>query len=362
MNSINTKTTQKLTQEQRPILTQELQLFLKLIQMTTLELKEYLEDQLVENPVLEVAEERNKESGVSSDLPESETQSNPSEMQANNGENSEEEFDFKQIEDSPFRDSQEGFSFGEFSEEYEEETPWENRVSSNESLLDHLDWQLSLSDFSPEERAIASVIIGNINEDGYLEVEPKEIAIQVLENKFKLDPDSVIKDKPEEERKLLYENLVKSDGSYVDMVEKVLGKIQHTFDPTGVGARDLKECLKIQAEDLGFKNDKAIMRIIESHLEDVSNKDYKKIADALGTSLEEVENAASIISSFEPRPGRPFYQQDTEKYIMPDFYVYKVGNDLQIQLNRDFPRIRINQYYRNLFKQGRNCRGMPKNT
>ncbi|HEX3034784.1 MAG TPA: hypothetical protein VHT73_06550, partial [Thermodesulfobacteriota bacterium] len=255
MSTIDTKTTQRLTQEQRPILTQELQLFLKLIQMTALELKEYLEDQLVENPILEVSEERNTETGNSSDVNGSETQSNPTGTPDNSNDNGEEEFNFKQIEDSFFRGKEEGFSFSEFSEEHEEETPWENRVSSTESLLDHLNWQLSLSDFSPEEREIASVIIGNINEDGYLEVDPKEIAVQVLKIKFESDRDSAVKDESEEDKMEFYENLMKADNSYIDMVESVLKKIQCTFAPTGVGARDLIECLKIQAKDLGFRDD-----------------------------------------------------------------------------------------------------------
>jgi RNA polymerase sigma-54 factor len=71
-------------------------------------------------------------------------------------------------------------------------------------------------------------------------------------------------------------------------------------------------------------------------------------------SIEEVEQAASVISSFEPKPGRPFYSRDAAKYVVPDFYVYKVENDLNIQLNRDFPKVRISHQYRTLFKQGTN--------
>jgi RNA polymerase sigma-54 factor len=86
----------------------------------------------------------------------------------------------------------------------------------------------------------------------------------------------------------------------------------------------------------------------------VGKRDYEKIADTIGISIEEVEQAASLISSLEPKPGRPFYMKDTEKYIVPDFYVYKIGNDLQIQLNRDFPKVRVSQYYKTLIKGGAN--------
>jgi RNA polymerase sigma-54 factor len=131
----------------------------------------------------------------------------------------------------------------------------------------------------------------------------------------------------------------------------VLRKIQRSFDPTGICSRDLKECLRIQAEDLGYKSDDIIIKIIENSLEYISKKDYKQVADVIGVKAEDVEKAACIISSFEPKPGRPFYAKDSEKYVMPDFYVYQIGNDLRIQLNRDFPRIRVSQYYRDLVKQ-----------
>src|SRR5579885_2740281 len=124
--------TQKLIQEQRLILTQELQLFLKLIQMTTLELKEYLEQELVENPVLEEVGEKNTED------------TDPKE-----------DFNFKPFEDSFLVGGNQGSpSFKESFEEGEEEIPWESRVSEAQSLLDHLNWQLSLSNFSPEEKQI----------------------------------------------------------------------------------------------------------------------------------------------------------------------------------------------------------------
>ena len=331
MSSIDLKSTPKLLQQQRLILTQELQLFLKLIQMTTLELKEYLEEQLVENPVLEekIEEEKNT------------NDENPS---------SEEKFDFN-AEDKSFLPSGDDNLpyFKEIFDDYEEESPWENRVSSPESLLDHLRWQLSLSAFSAEDREIASLIIGNTNDDGYLEIDLDEIALLLVLREFESDPK--IQDVLEEERKHFCENQLKSDNSYVDKVKGVLKKIQSSFDPSGVCSRDLGECLKIQVEELGYKDDSILIRMIASHLEDVSKHDYKKISIEMGISVEEVEQAVSVISSLEPKPGRPFYLKDAEKHIVPDFYVYQLGNELQIQLNRDFPKVRISQYYRNLLSK-----------
>lgn len=317
--------------QQRLILTQELQLFLKLIQMTTLELKEYLEQELVENPALE---------------------EEPGEKDAEDVD-SKEDFNLKPFEDSFLVGGNQGLpSFKESFEEGEEETPWESRVSEVQSLLDHLKWQLSLSDFSSEEKQIASLIIGNTNEDGYLETDPEEIALLLIKQNHELNSSAETENASEREKTALYENLLASNESYVHRVEEVLKKIQSSFDPPGVCARSLKECLKIQAEELGYYG--VVREIIEDHLEDVGKRDYEKIADTLGISVGEVERAGSFISSLEPKPGRPFYMKDTEKYIVLDFYIYKVGNDLQIQLNRDFPKVRVSQYYKTLFKQGAN--------
>ncbi|MCA9809981.1 MAG: RNA polymerase factor sigma-54, partial [Candidatus Dadabacteria bacterium] len=113
----------------------------------------------------------------------------------------------------------------------------------------------------------------------------------------------------------------------------------------------LKECLRIQALDLGYKEDGLEIRIIDGYLEELEDADIPKMAGELGCTPEEVKEALSVITSLEPRPGRPFFQKDTEKYIVPDFYVYKIGNELQIQLNRDFPKVRISSYYRALLKK-----------
>ena len=332
MKPMDTKIVPRLVQEQRLILTQELQLFLKLIQMTTLELREYLEEQLIENPLLEEAEEKNAE----------------------NTDSNEPDFEFKPDENMLLGSGERDYKpFKEFIEEGDDEIPWENKVSAPESLLDYLKWQLDLSDFSDEEKHIASIIVGNTDENGYLEIELEEIAQLLAEHQFESIPNQLINNASEDEKKVSYENLINTDRSYIDKVESVLKKMQSSFDPPGVCARDLKECLKIQAEQLGYNGGiQNVNKIIDSFLEEVATRDYKKIADALGVSTEEVEQATSVISSLEPKPGRPFYLKDTAKYIVPDFYVYKVGNDLHIQLNRDFPKVRISQYYETLFKRG----------
>jgi len=329
--NISQTTSQRQVLQQRLILTQELQLFLKLIQMTTLELRDYLEEQLIENPTLEESQETNDK----------------------NEDSANDEFDFNNMgDDRLFRDQNNDiphYSSREFFDDSQEDTTWENRISSSESLIDHLRWQLELSDFTPEEKEIASVIIGNTNEDGYLEAEIEEIALIFLKqvgNYTKGASESVI-----DEESCHTENSSPDSDNYIAKIKGVLHNIQSSFDPTGVCSRNLKECLKIQAIDMGYPEDGLVIELIDQYLEELNEKDLSNIEDALQNSIEEIQEAMSVISSLEPRPGRPFFSKDSEKYIVPDFYVYIVGNELQIQLNRDFPRVRISNYYKNLIKK-----------
>ena len=312
--NLSQTTSQRQVLQQRLILTQELQLFLKLIQMTTVELKDYLEEQLIENPTLEESQESNEKTEESST----------------------EEFDLSNFGDDRIFANQDSdvphYSSREFFDDSEEETPWENRVSSSESLIDHLEWQLKMAEFPKQEKEIASVIIGNTNEDGYLEAGIEEIVrIYMAENQ----------DNPSLDNK----------ETLMEIAHEILEDIQSSFDPTGVCSRNLKECLRIQALDLGYPEDGLVIEIIDKHFEELSENDLSNIVDIIQDSSEEIQEAMEVISSLEPRPGRPFFAKDSEKYIVPDFYVYKVGDELQIQLNRDFPRVRISNYYRNLIKK-----------
>ena len=329
--NLSQTTSQRQVLQQRLILTQELQLFLKLIQMNTLELKDYLEEQLIENPTLEESEDAKEKTEESSN----------------------EEFDLSNIGDDRIFGNQENdiphYSSREFFDDREEESPWENRISSDESLIDHLRWQLHISDFSHEEKEIASTIIGNTNEDGYLETDIEEVAYTYLNQT---------------------QGMEKSDTQYQDdhiynieviinKAKAVLNKIQTSFDPTGVCSRNLKECLKLQALDLGYPEDSLVVEMIEKHFEDINENDLTNILDAIHDSTQEVQEAMAAISSLEPRPGRPYFVKDSEKYIVPDFYVYNMGDELQIQLNRDFPRVRISNYYKSLIKKEKTEKTLP---
>jgi RNA polymerase sigma-54 factor len=300
--------------------------------MTTLELKDYLEEQLIENPTLEESQDQTEK----------------------NEDSSNEEIDFNNMgNDRLFRDQNNDiphYSSREFFDDSQEDTTWENRISSAESLIDHLRWQLKLSALTAQEKEIASIIIGNTNEDGYLEMDIEEIAhIYVKQSAHQTNG---ISENATDEKSCNTEKASQdSDKKYIAQIKDILHKIQSSFDPTGVCSRNLRECLKIQALDLGYPEDGLVLELIDKYLEELNENDLSNIEDIIQDSAQQIQEAMSVISSLEPRPGRPFFAKDSEKYIVPDFYVYKVGNELQIQLNRDFPKVRISNYYKNLIKK-----------
>ncbi|HVY55751.1 MAG TPA: hypothetical protein VHC46_08350, partial [Thermodesulfobacteriota bacterium] len=219
--NLSQTTSQRQVLQQRLILTQELQLFLKLIQMTTLELKDYLEEQLVENPTLEEAEAEG-----------------PAEKNENAA--GEEGSDFSAAGDIRLLGNDNGdmphYSSRQPVDEGEDEPAWENRIATPDSLNEHLTWQLEVSDFTQEEKQIGSIIIGNTNEDGYLEIGLEEIGALYLSG-----PEETVTigdDGAEVPANLPESDAVMPDRELIERIEQVLYRIQTTFDPTGACSRD----------------------------------------------------------------------------------------------------------------------------
>jgi RNA polymerase sigma-54 factor len=172
---------------------------------------------------------------------------------------------------------------------------------------------------SEAEEKIGSLIIGNLDKDGYLDTTVEEIAAV-------------------------------SDAS-PEKVEKVL-KLMQSFDPVGVCARDLKECLLIQVRHFGLGDNPLVADIISNHLNNLENKNYRAICRALKVKMEDVIAAVNVIKGLEPRPGREFSEEQVQ-YITPDIYVYKSENDFIIVLNDDgLPRLQINAYYKKAMVRG----------
>ncbi|MBN1960382.1 MAG: RNA polymerase factor sigma-54 [Deltaproteobacteria bacterium] len=191
--------------------------------------------------------------------------------------------------------------------------PFESTLTKSLSLAEHLRWQIQMGDFSETETHIASLLIEEIDEDGYL----AENAVANVADELEIT---------------------------IDEVAIVLAEIQQ-LDPVGVGARDLRECLLIQATHLAY-DDPLITAIIDRHLKNVEKRNFGAIAKDLGVSLQKVSQAVKTIAQFEPRPGS-IYTDREPQYISPDIYVYKVGDEYVIQINEDgMPRLRVSNYYR----------------
>lgn len=298
---------QQLRLSQQLVMTPQLQMAIKLLQLSRLELLDTVRQELDSNPMLEEVHD-----SVSGELlPE------PSEIT-------------NQPEDSAAKEvkieekSLDTFDWNNYIDEYnapgkiifeteKKETPsYEAFISRTESLNDHLLWQLLMTGPSKEEEEIGSLIIGNLNSDGYLDASVEDIS--------------------------------KTSGYSAEKIEKVLS-IMQTFDPVGVCARTLKECLLIQANQLGLRRT-VVTDIIQNHLNYLENKNFRAIAKALKADIKEIEAAVDIIMGLEPKPGRKFSDEEPQ-YITPDIYVYKVEDNFVIILNDDgLPKLRVNSYYK----------------
>lgn len=293
---------QSLKLVQQPIMTPQLQQAIKLLQLSRMELIDLVRQEQEENPFLEevaspAAENESLETSFESLSP---AESLPAE---------------EEEELPPITWDGERFSPSSLRED-EERPSFENFLTKKPTLAEHLLWQLRLSNFDEEECIIGTLIIGNLNEDGFLQYPLEEIAAQ--------------------------------SGFPLAKMGVVLKKIQ-AFDPPGVAARDLRECLLIQARQI-YGGNPIVIKIIENYLDQLGRKNYQAIAKGLGISWEEVVQASRLISVLDPRPGRA-YSEENVQYVIPDVYVYKIGDDYVVVLNEDgLPKLRINPYYRDILR------------
>ncbi|MBI4209672.1 MAG: RNA polymerase factor sigma-54 [Deltaproteobacteria bacterium] len=304
---------QDLKLSQQLVMTPQLQQAIRLLQLSQLELVGMVKQELEENPVLEESQELSvKEKEQEQEVPEDEL-----------GEIGEK---VQKMEFEDYLRSESGVRPP--TKNYDPELPsYENTLTQRTTLAEHLSWQLRLSDLSPEQEGIGAVIIGNINEDGYLTVSLEEI--------------------------------VEATHNSLEEGRKVLAKIQE-FDPPGVASRDLQECLLVQARQ--WASDIPLVEaIVRNHLEALEYHRYPEIAKELGVSVEAVVEAGKLISKMEPKPGRLFVSEEPI-YIIPDIYVYKSGDDYTVQINEDgLPRLRISHIYRRLLQEGsRQCEDAKK--
>ncbi|NOZ85440.1 MAG: RNA polymerase factor sigma-54 [Deltaproteobacteria bacterium] len=321
---------QQMKLAQQLVMTPALQQAIKLLQLSRLELVTKIQEELEENPVLE--EQAEPVEGAQ-DAEQSEEPAQPEETQATTLEDkntlkADSAEDLRDVDWEAYLNSiTEGWSSAPSNKETPEDLPSvEATLSRGATLYDHLVWQLKLSPLTDTERKLGEEIIGNLDEDGYL-------------------------------RNSTTGELAQRLGTSSHAVEKVLDIVQH-FDPLGVGARDLRECLKIQARVLA-PNSPELLKIIENHLLEVQRRDFKKISKSLGISIADVAAAVKVLSGFDPKPGRA-YGGESPHYIVPDVYVRKVGGEYIVELNEEgLPKLRISEFYRRAIQE-RKYRGETK--
>lgn len=294
--ALNLKLQTKLSQQL--VLTPQLQLSIKILQLNHLELKESIEMEIQENPLLEIKENSLKD--------EKET-----------------DFDFDKFVEGYSKITEdyiakEKLSFKRNSEDDESEMDFENFVYKKPDLYSHLLWQLHLENINENHVRIGEEIIGNIDADGYLRVDETDFITKL--------------------------NISKEE------FEEVLDKIKH-FDPVGIGSRSLKECLLTQIDVYGCPNP-YIRVIVENYLEELSKKNFKKIAKELNISPENVEDAFTFIHSLNPKPGSGYeFSAYENQAIEPDVFVTKEGNEYFVSLNYDgMPSLKINRKYEIMLK------------
>jgi RNA polymerase sigma-54 factor len=287
---------------QRLAMTPSLLQKIELLTLNRMELSELLTQELTENPVLEEIPEAS----------DGEIVDRAKEKAAQEESDGYDDVDYESFFGEYLGSTYQGREF----ESTDDKPSFDLFLASESSLIDHLNWQLNLSEMPRDVHQIASYMVGNINDDGYLTTTLEEIAAAF--------------DVP------------------LEKVQAALDVVQE-LDPTGVGARDLQECLLLQIRAAGLSGT-LVEHLVQDHLGLLQAKKYKDIAKSLGCELDDISRALDTIRRFSPKPGEKF-SSGKPMYIQPDVYIYKVGDEYQISVNDDgMPKLRLNKSYRELLK------------
>jgi RNA polymerase sigma-54 factor len=279
---------------------------LKMLQMPVLKLEQTIRQELSTNPLLEEVDEQEQE--LAEETPESEFDVTESSQEEESGDG----VDW----DEYFFDEEEGYKVREPREKKEDE--FEGTATHTTNLYDHLTQQLSLLKLSDEEHLIGEYIIGNISPEGFLSISVPEMAKELS-----------------------------IDGTNI---EKVLAIIQR-FDPTGVGARDLRESLLIQLKEKGLEGSLAY-RIVEEHIHELDRKSILQIAKLMGVTVEKAQQAMNVIKGLSPSPAYGRFDPPAQS-IVPDLMIERFGDEYVVFHNdRYVPRLRVNPGYRDLIRRG----------
>jgi RNA polymerase sigma-54 factor len=309
----------RMLQTQRLVMTPQLQQALRLLQMPTLELQQVLKQELLTNPVLEEVEEL-VEDGEGGEEEEARGEA-PAEAKKEPGPDGEGEVrsgDRDSIDWDEYFHNPQDYSYyrrneGEVSDEYFERVP-----STAVRLSEHLLSQLRIASEEEEIVRIGEFLVGSLDERGYLTVTADEVAESV--------------------------------GSPRERVEEAVRLLQ-TFDPAGVGARDLRECLLIQMRQIGREGSLAF-RIVDEHFDAFVQNKYLDLARKLKTTPTEIQAASTEIGKLNPRPGL-LYSEEEPRYIAPDLVVDRVDDEYVVYLNDlNVPRLRVSKAYESILSSG----------
>lgn len=280
-----------LTQQQKLVMTQKMQLSVKILEMSGLELKEYIDKAIIENPVVEIDyndKSTKKESDVSKKI------------------------DYKEMVSYLQFDN---YGNGSYDVESDEAISPFNFISEQKSLHDILNEQISELEIEEYKKEICRFIIDDIDSRGYLD-----------------DGD---------------ENLAELLKVSIEEIREAI-KIVQDLEPSGIGARNLKECLLIQLERRGILDDN-FCRVINEFLELIGDNKYNQVAKKLGITVEEVQDYADLIKTLEPKPSRGYYTGDKVKYIVADAEIKRIGDEFIIIMKNDLiPNLMISDLYKQI--------------
>lgn len=306
-------------------MTPQLQQAIKLLQLSTLELQQEIQEALDSNLMLEVAEDGENESdNKTENEAEQTTKENTNEQDSIQTDTIPEDLPV----DSAWEDVYDNIQTSSSASTYQESDREQEIGDTNtESLQEHLRWQMQLTPFSDSDLLIAEAIIDAIDDDGFLRAEIEDLQ-QILPIELEIE---------------------------VDEVEAVLHRIQN-FDPPGVGARSVQESLILQLKQILADSDEnnVAFKLVSEHFELLANRDFNQLMRKLGIDEDELKALIQIIQSLNPRPGSQITPSKAE-YIIPDVTVRKIKGKWKVELNADAaPRIRINAQYASMVKQTKN--------
>ena len=298
-------------------MTPQLQQAIRLLQLSTMELQTEVQEALESNLMLELDEEGNAasdgDSGDGAAAPEQDVAPDdiPTELPV----------------DTVWEDIYDGVPVSHGMSEVNG-VEYENPRAEAETLADHLEWQLGLTRMSDTDRAIATAIIDSIEEDGYLGASLEDIRNSLSTPELEIE---------------------------IPEIEAVLHQVQN-FDPVGIGARDLRECLSIQLRNLPKDTPwrQAAETLVRDHLDLLGQRDFAQLMRLLKLQKEELQEVILLIRSLNPRPGE-VHQSSQSEYVIPDVFVRKVKGAWRVELNPEaFPRVRVNAEYASLIRRADN--------